>query len=854
MADFFKILSQKIDFSPTEQGIAERWFRQVERNNLFANSISSGGGGGGVASLAAGNVEIDTAQGFVARNPTTGERTVYMDPDGDAWFGSNIDEPDTTTMFVISNENVYNGETFGAGDLLIGSNSTGKANMWWDASAGLLYFRSGTTVTGTIGSGGLVFSWGTIGGWNINATQIYSSLSAIVLDSSVPSINIEYGKVILNDAGITAIGGEIGGWNMDSTRLFSDLAEVVLDSSVPSVNVGSGKAVLSNSGITAIAGAIGGWVLAATTLQDSGGGIVLDSSNARVRVGSNPYIDIDTDGIASSNFSTGVSGFQILSDSGDAEFNDIKARGLILASTFMYENTTAVGSNLLVSKSGSVLYSNFTSPLFPGNSSSVWVENSEADVVLFAINDVIYVQVFDGTAIRKYWGTITARTIQTGYTELTVTFRSGDASTVFPKGAAVVNYGPSGHGAIALQAGDPADATVPTRVLFTTHAGSPWTTQTTEGVLGNMRGQYGTGANDRYGFGFGDYANGEYISFNAAAAGQFVLESSGGAIKIGSSGIVITDDASAVNYINWKYSDGENIGDIFGDYGGGDIQAMTMRSLRNASSVWDRVYVGLTISDDENSIESRIYGETVTPASTAYGYWRVYQGSLSVDRGLYVGGYSGTTPVGEIRTTGDIYLNVGGTGAGTHYIRGGSGSNRMIRFETGTSQRWRLIGGNTTAESGSNVGSDFLINRYSDAGAYIANALKITRANGTVNIPGDIITTVWTDYSATSTITGWTSYTTKVIEYKKVGNLVFVNFRIAGTSNANTTSFTLPHNETHTGDPINVIVTRDAGTWATGHISVITGTAHAIPTQGAAASAWTTTGLKEIYGQFWYEA
>ena len=34
----------------------------------------------------------------------------------------------------------------------------------------------------------------------------------------------------------------------------------------------------------------------------------------------------------------------------------------------------------------------------------------------------------------------------------------------------------------------------------------------------------------------------------------------------------------------------------------------------------------------------------------------------------------------------------------------------------------------------------------------------------------DMVTSVpWTDYSATSTIVGWTSYTTKEIWYKKIG-------------------------------------------------------------------------------------
>jgi len=50
----------------------------------------------------------------------------------------------------------------------------------------------------------------------------------------------------------------------------------------------------------------------------------------------------------------------------------------------------------------------------------------------------------------------------------------------------------------------------------------------------------------------------------------------------------------------------------------------------------------------------------------------------------------------------------------------------------------------------------------------------------------------WTDYSNTSTVTGWSSFTTKQIYYKSIGKLVFVEFNIDGTSNADSAQFTLP--------------------------------------------------------------
>ena len=117
----------------------------------------------------------------------------------------------------------------------------------------------------------------------------------------------------------------------------------------------------------------------------------------------------------------------------------------------------------------------------------------------------------------------------------------------------------------------------------------------------------------------------------------------------------------------------------------------------------------------------------------------------------------------------------------------------------------------------------------------------------------DMVTSIpWTDYSGTSTIVGWTSYTQKIIEYKKIGKLVFVNFWLAGESDNVATTFTVPFNEGHSQNPVNTCLTEDDGTRAIGFVTVNTALAAIYPT--AATGAWTNTGDKEIYGQFWYEA
>jgi hypothetical protein len=63
------------------------------------------------------------------------------------------------------------------------------------------------------------------------------------------------------------------------------------------------------------------------------------------------------------------------------------------------------------------------------------------------------------------------------------------------------------------------------------------------------------------------------------------------------------------------------------------------------------------------------------------------------------------------------------------HANGAPGTGKFIYFMTNGSDRW-LTGSNSTAEPGANVGSDYVIARFSDAGAYIDTPLTIFRQNG----------------------------------------------------------------------------------------------------------------------------
>jgi hypothetical protein len=124
-----------------------------------------------------------------------------------------------------------------------------------------------------------------------------------------------------------------------------------------------------------------------------------------------------------------------------------------------------------------------------------------------------------------------------------------------------------------------------------------------------------------------------------------------------------------------------------------------------------------------------------------------------------------------------------------------------------------------------------------------------------VVISADVYTTAWTDYAATSTIVGWSGSPTKLIYYKKVGKLVFVQFEIFGTSDNAGATFTLPYDMSNVVDARFAIETIDLGvTDSTPGMGQILqgepGKAKFYRTW--AGGAFMDSGSKGIKGQFWY--
>jgi uncharacterized glyoxalase superfamily protein PhnB len=211
------------------------------------------------------------------------------------------------------------------------------------------------------------------------------------------------------------------------------------------------------------AGSAGGWQIDATRIFSLGSniGIVLDSSVPKIQVGNTAGNHIVIDGanqwIRSSNFVAGATGFNISAATGDAEFNNLVARGMIKTAVFQKDVVSSVGGSLLVMDSD-VLDADMTAL----DSSTLTIKGTTT----FAVGDIVRMK--DEGADE--WMEITDASAAPTYTvtrDKAGVYASNNNPT-WSKGQAVVNYGQAGSGGIQITGG-----ATPTLNLFT-HTGTPW--------------------------------------------------------------------------------------------------------------------------------------------------------------------------------------------------------------------------------------------------------------------------------------------------------------------------------------------------------------------------------------------
>ena len=144
------------------------------------------------------------------------------------------------------------------------------------------------------------------------------------------------------------------------------------------------------------------------------------------------------------------------------------------------------------------------------------------------------------------------------------------------------------------------------------------------------------------------------------------------------------------------------------------------------------------------------------------------------------------------------------------------------------------------------------------AGSIIIDASGDVTIGDDLAVTGDISTVQWTTYGGTSTIVGWTSNTSTLINYKKVGNLVFVQFYIDGVSDATNVTFTLPFTQISTnGVELKVAIqvgNNGLPSTTSGLLTLSPNSATVSCFLDMAGAIWTASNNKRVQGQFWYQA
>lgn len=143
---------------------------------------------------------------------------------------------------------------------------------------------------------------------------------------------------------------------------------------------------------------------------------------------------------------------------------------------------------------------------------------------------------------------------------------------------------------------------------------------------------------------------------------------------------------------------------------------------------------GATVTVSDTAPASPTAGQLWWDSTAALFYIYYNDGSSSqwVNTNNIAGVLAGYLPLTGGTLTGDlivsetapiIAVNKAASGTGVHFVG-----------RTNGVARWDIVPGNSTAEGGTNTGSDFVINRYNDSGAIIDAPLSITRSTGQVTL------------------------------------------------------------------------------------------------------------------------
>lgn len=213
-----------------------------------------------------------------------------------------------------------------------------------------------TGSTGQITGSQVLFTGGKIGGFELGESIISSSNGDLVLKSNgqITASNAELSGN-LNAVHIKATSGSIGGWVLDTTELsgtnavlkssgvlslgsgtdnYNQANRIYIDGANTRMSMGTGFKYASNALTIDGSATIGGWTINSSTI--TGGNLILRQDGV----------------IETSNFVSGEKGFRLSAiNNGTLEVEEATIRGTLKTTVFEKETVNAVGGQLVVANS-----------------------------------------------------------------------------------------------------------------------------------------------------------------------------------------------------------------------------------------------------------------------------------------------------------------------------------------------------------------------------------------------------------------------------------------------------------------------------------------------------------------------
>ena len=472
-------------------------------------------------------------------------------------------------------------------------------------------------------------------------------------------------------------------------------------------------------------------------------------------------IIVTTSGIETGNFVSGAlgAGFRI-EDSGNAEFNNIRARGKITTSVFQKDTISVIGGSNLV-MDGDILDADMTTL----DSSTMRISGDTT----FAVNDILRIK--DGT--DDEWFTVT----NIGSAPIYTVSRDegGDYSAnnnpVWKKGTAVTNFGASGEGGIFMTA---SESNAP-YLSVVTHAGAPWTTLTTRVRLGNLNGFLGY-STDLYGIAIG--TTNDYLKYDTTNGLQ---------IK-GSITVTGGDAAKTFYQASEPSGEGEKDGDYWVDTDDNNLLYVYDSGSWNAAgaaggiTTFRQSGIPTAVTDGDlwiDTDDNKLYRATnAGDDQITAGEWELQDAAIAT-------GWSHASDATKI-DGGDVYAGssiVIGTGAGAGLLRIGqtdydTGTGFWVGDDSGT---YKLSIGNAAARKLTWDGSALTID-----GVVIMQAGSIIEGLDATNVAG------WQHGSDATKIDGGDIYTNTVTATQiNVANLAAINADLGSVTAGTVTGATL---------------------------------------------------------------